>query len=220
MVESMANSVEDYLIDGLSFKMKGGASYITDRRSVTYHPAGSNIYRPDGGTKLIKINITGDQWLDPSTCRVMFDFRNMGGEPQELRTLGGPWSFFRRMRCLCNGQVIEDIDNYNRVHELFSILTAKDSRDNEEVEGFGKTWDHIIHMGTNTTYTSANFTGTFYDQSQTVLFKPLLGILNQPKYLPIRYCPITIELELVNDMKEPFLTPAGINFTASTTSVL
>ena len=47
----MANSVEDYLIDGLSFKMKGGASYITDRQSVTYHPQGSNIYTPTG-TKL------------------------------------------------------------------------------------------------------------------------------------------------------------------------
>ena len=45
MVEAMANSVEDYLIDGLSFKMKGGASYITDRRSVTFHPAKNNIYK-------------------------------------------------------------------------------------------------------------------------------------------------------------------------------
>ena len=86
----MANSVEDYVIDGLSFKLKAGASYITNRQSVTYHPAGSNIYRPDGGTKLIKINITGDHWLDPSTCRIMFDLRNMGSSWQELRPLGGP----------------------------------------------------------------------------------------------------------------------------------
>ena len=130
----MANSVEDYLIDGLSFKFKAGASYITDRRSVTYHPAGSNIYRPDGGTKLIKINITGDNWLDPSTCRIMFDWRDMGTSLQELRPLGGPWSFFRRCRCLCNGVVIDDIDNYNRCHELFSIMTAKNSRENEDTE--------------------------------------------------------------------------------------
>ena len=75
-------------------------------------------------------------------------------------------------------------------------------------------------MGTNTTYNSNNFTGIFYDQSQTVLFKPLLGILNQPKYLPIRYCPITIEIELVNDMREPILTPVGTNFTPGNTSVL
>jgi len=70
------------------------------------------------------------------------------------------------------------------------------------------------------TYDVHNFPGIFYDQAQTVLFKPLLGILNQPKYLPIRYCPITIELELVNDMKEPILTPVGDKFTPGNTSVL
>ena len=46
MVEAIANSVEDRLIDGLSFKLRPGASYVTDRRSVTFHPRGSNIYKP------------------------------------------------------------------------------------------------------------------------------------------------------------------------------
>ena len=43
MVEAIANGIEDKLIDGLSFKMNPGASYIVDRRSVTFHPQGSNI---------------------------------------------------------------------------------------------------------------------------------------------------------------------------------
>ena len=29
-MESMTNSAEDYLIDGLSFKLPPGASYVTD----------------------------------------------------------------------------------------------------------------------------------------------------------------------------------------------
>ena len=45
MVEATANSIEDYLVDGLSFKLKKGASYVNERKSVTYHPQGSNIYR-------------------------------------------------------------------------------------------------------------------------------------------------------------------------------
>ena len=61
---------------------------------------------------------------------------------QILRPLGGPWCFFRRVRILCNGQIIEDIDSYNRCHELFSSLTAKDTRVNENAEGFGKSYDH------------------------------------------------------------------------------
>ena len=72
----MANGVEDKLIDGLSFKMQPGASYVVDRRSVTYHPQGSNIYKPSAGTKLIRILLTGDSWLDPSTLRIQFNASN------------------------------------------------------------------------------------------------------------------------------------------------
>ena len=56
MVEAIANGIEDKLIDGLSFKMNPGASYVVDRRSVTFHPQGSNIYKPTEGAKLIRIN--------------------------------------------------------------------------------------------------------------------------------------------------------------------
>jgi len=66
MVEAIANSIEDKLVDGLSFKLNPGASYVVDRRSVTYHPQGSNIYSSNTGTKLIRIMLTGDNWLDPS----------------------------------------------------------------------------------------------------------------------------------------------------------
>ena len=55
MVEAMANGVEDKVIDGFSFKMQPGASYVIERKSVTYHPQGSNVYTPTAGTKLIRI---------------------------------------------------------------------------------------------------------------------------------------------------------------------
>ena len=43
-MEAISNGVEDYLIDGLSFKLPPGSSYITDRRKVTYWASGSNTY--------------------------------------------------------------------------------------------------------------------------------------------------------------------------------
>ena len=76
MVEVIANSLEDTFIDGLSFKLAKAASYITSRRSCTYHPQCANIYTPQNGTKLIKISINGSDWLDPSTFRIMFDLYN------------------------------------------------------------------------------------------------------------------------------------------------
>ena len=37
-MESVANSVEDYLVDGLSFQLEQGASYVVNRRSCTFFP--------------------------------------------------------------------------------------------------------------------------------------------------------------------------------------
>ena len=133
MVEAIANGVEDKLIDGLSFKLNPGASYVVDRRSVTFNPQGSNIHMPGQGTKLIRILLTGDNWMDPSTFRIMFNLNNLDTTtppalPKNLRPLGGPWTFFRRMRILCAGQLVEDIMDYNRIHEMIHMMIAKESR--------------------------------------------------------------------------------------------
>lgn len=219
MVEATANSIEDFLVDGLSFKLKKGASYINERKSVTYHPSGSNIYSVNG-TKLIKLLITGDNWLDPSTFRVMFDLVNMDNTAAKLlRPVGGAWSFFKRMRVLCNGAIVEDIDDYNRVHQMFNILSSPDNRKNELSEGFGQHWD--IQQDFSTPFTANSFPGIKGGQHRTVLFKPLSGLLNQPKYLPLRYCPITIELELANDINGAIISDTtGSVFTDANTSKL
>ena len=73
----MANGVEDKLIDGISFKMQPGASYVIERKSVTYRPQGSNVYTTTAGTKLIRILLTGDNWLDPSTLRIILSRKIM-----------------------------------------------------------------------------------------------------------------------------------------------
>jgi hypothetical protein len=202
MVEAIANGIEDQLIDGLSFKMNPGASYVVDRRSVTFHPQGSNIYKTTSGTKLIRILLTGDNWLDTATFRIMFDLRNNAATAKILYPVGGPHSFFRRMRILAAGQLVEDIDNYNRIHEMMNILTSADSRDNQAAEAFGYHWD----QGPGTYATANGITG---GTSLTVLFKPLSGLLNQNKMLPVRYAPITIELELVDAATDPVVTIQG-----------
>ncbi len=219
MVEAIANGIEDELIDGLSFKMQPGASYVIDRRSVTYHPQGSNIYTPSAGAKLIRILLTGDNWLDPSTLRVMFTLNNDETEGnKELRVLSGPWSFFRRMRILAAGQLVEDIDQYNRIHEMMQILVAKESRENDAAEAFGNIHDK------HTEYEQSKYQGIKAGQGLQVLFKPLSGLLNQNKMLPVRYAPITIELELVDDVAEPIWStfkanPGAADIVAANTSL-
>ena len=215
-MEAHANAVEDVLVDGLSYKLKNSAKYVTERKSVTYHPSGSNVYSPTSGTKVIKINLTGDSWLVPETVRVMFTLKNKDSDPAKLlRTLSAPWSFFRRMRVLCGGQVVEDFDS-NRAHEMFALLGTKETRDNDDIEGFGYRYDDDAN-GVATLDPAVHLQGIAGGSSKRVSFKPMSGLLSQAKWLPIRYCPITIELELVSNATDPIVDATGAF--ASTTSV-
>ena len=75
-METIVNGTEDVLIDALSYKLGNSASYITDRKSVTFWPSGSNIYKPESGTKVIKFQLNSEGWLDPSTVRINFNLVN------------------------------------------------------------------------------------------------------------------------------------------------
>ena len=214
MVEGIANGVEDYLIDGLSFKLPPGATYITDRKSVTYYTSGSNEYSTSG-TKLIKIVANSDGWMDPSTLRITFDVFNKGPPGALLRPISGGWSFFRRMRILSGGCILEDISDFNRTQELFTTLISKNSKTNVDAEGFGlPAFDYA------TDETVANFPGIPSGEYQTISFTPLSGILSQPKYLPLRYLNgLTLELEMVSDPTVPFVLNTIAPFTTANTSI-
>ena len=219
-MEAVANSVDDALIDSLSFKLSNSASYLTDRKSVTFWPTGSNIYKTNSGTKVIRFVLTNDNWLDPSTVRVMFNLVNNDATTdgvKKLRTISGAWSFFRRIRIMCQGTLIEDYD-YNRTHEMFEVLTSLHNRDNDDIENFGYRADSKQPNETHTVDTLPGIKGGSY---QTVGFKLCSGILNQPKMLPLKYMPLTIELELVNDATDPIVPPSDANgavFTPANTS--
>ena len=72
---------EDILIDNLSFKLNKGSSYITDRRSVSFFPTTSNVYKPSSGARVIKFTLNGEDnsWLDPQSVRIFFTLNNKDG---------------------------------------------------------------------------------------------------------------------------------------------
>ena len=65
-------SPEDILIDNLSFKLNKGSSYVTDRRSVSFHPSGGNLYKPSSGARVLQFTLNGEDntWLDPQSVRI------------------------------------------------------------------------------------------------------------------------------------------------------
>ena len=209
-MEGHAQSVEDTLIDSLSFKLRPGASYATSRRSVSFFPQGGNDYKPNG-VKVIKIGLNGDQWLDPSTVKLFFTVQNTDGTNALALKVPYPWIFFRRVRVLCGGQIVEDIDDYHRVHQQFHLMRPSERRYNDMVEGFGQTgnlwdFDHTSQEG------SASLAAT---KSRTVCFTPFIGLLRQEKFIPVRYAPIQLEFEVVNAATDAVLGATGSNQSVS-----
>ena len=72
-LESAAAAQEDFLIPGLNFKLPQSASYVSGRRFASFYPQGSNIYTPNGGTRLIRFVLSDAQnMLDLSTFCLAF----------------------------------------------------------------------------------------------------------------------------------------------------
>jgi len=155
--------------------------------------------------------LTGTDWLDPSTVRVQFKFNNRD-PTKNLHPINPlPATFFRRLRILCGGIVVEDIDMYNRVYNMVHTLLPYERRMNDYAEGFG------LAEGFGSTYNGRlQYKGIGFDagnesptvrQERIVLFPLLCGLMNQSKFLPLRFLQgLQIELEVVNNFAEPILT--------------
>ena len=99
------------------------ASYVTDRKSVSFFASGAQAYISGQGSRVLSIRLNSDSgWLDPSTVRLIYTLRNNSGvKAQVLRPIGGPWIFFKRCRMLIGGAICDDIDSYNRTHEMLKL---------------------------------------------------------------------------------------------------
>ena len=65
--------------------------------------------------------LTGDSWMDPSTVKLFITVKNDGTTALTPR-IAGSWGMFRRLRILCGGRIVEDIDYYGRLHEQFNMM--------------------------------------------------------------------------------------------------
>jgi hypothetical protein len=113
------------------------------------------------------------------------------------------------LRISANGAMLEDISDYNRIHQMFEMLTSSHNRDNGDIEGFGYRSDTVAPKDHHTLDT---LPGIAQGSHQTVSMKLCSGILNQTKMLPLKYMGnLTLELELCGNKGDPVVTP-GVAF--------
>ena len=92
------------------------------------------------GVKVCNFDIVSDQWLDPSSFRVMFTLNNLNpASPiNVIKPLHwNPAVLFRRCRVTCGGVVIEDIDDFNRLSLMMTALKPVDEQKDIAMQGFG-----------------------------------------------------------------------------------
>ena len=105
---------------------------------------------------------------------------------------------------MVNGAIIDDIDYFNRVSEMLHTLTSKSNRDNDEVEGFNTRWDNDDNYAHWTAAAYPSIPGN--SGKKRVSFKPIFGLCNQPKMIPLMYAPLSFEFELCNSATDPSIS--------------
>ena len=123
---------EDSLLESLSFDLPPSSSYIQNRRYVSYYPSGASTYAPNG-VRVMRFNLVGEGWLDPDSLRITGKLANTGANVLQLAD--GPHSMIQRAKLSIAGTVVEDLDQYNRNHQLFRrLLMPKAWVENDIVE--------------------------------------------------------------------------------------
>jgi hypothetical protein len=228
----MESSLEDILVNGLSYKLgnsktgEGTADYIERRRMVTFPSVGSSSFTPGTGSKIIKFNLASDSWLDVSSVKVHLDIVNTDNiRGHKLRFVSNCHSLFERIVIQSGGTIIEDITDSNRVSQMLKFLDSKNSNVNDLGMSHGHEFREIdfntivfqsetFINGTVTDFSkilsrkinASSYPGINHSDRQTVEFSLPFGLFNCEKYIPMRYCPLTISLYLVNDMKLPLIS--------------
>ena len=90
------------------------------------------------------------------------------------------------MRILSGGTLLEDIDNYARVHEQFSKFVDRDYASDLDTMSFESRWDKQYDVQGGQHVIDKTMQPGFRNR-RTGAFKPLSGLLNQFKYIPISF---------------------------------
>ena len=216
-----ASALRDSLIDGMSFGSRPTASYIINRRSVSFPPQSGGVFSPNS-LRLIRFSLQdatdggSSCWLDGETLRLAFVVQNLGAKALQFQAKL-PASLFRRCRVMCGGVEIMDLLDYGRCVEMFENLMPWGRQINDCAEGFGSmTGGSVYNTGG-----PSNFTLPFMSlpinagAARRVLTQLLCPFFTgSQKLLPLALCGgLVIELEL-DDMYACFASVGDADNTA------
>ena len=182
---------------------------VQSKRLVQLLPNGAQPFGPKH-TRLLRFNLTatsGD-YLLPDSVRLQAVFHNTS-LLKDFKPLGSMGLMFQRMRLICEGVVIQDLQYQDRMHQWLTEDLSKDQyeelcKESFEISQFnpdGSTVHSLIRRN-STRRISMPFS--------------TLGLFNsKQKYLPLKVFPLVLELEFASELTT-FCDESGTNTDAPT----
>ena len=178
---------EANLLESLSYDLPPASTAVVDlKQNCRAYPTSASTLVPNG-TKTCRIRLGGNDFVDPSSIRLMYTLTNTHATAPLCPTVG-PWGPFGLMRLLSNGCEVDNFPAYNRFHELHAWrLMTMEQQASEAVYGWHSAWNGTPHPSPGQIAPGASI---------TVSFKPLLSLFTAGKSLPLRYSPLELEATL------------------------
>ena len=219
-LESMlAVAGEAPLLNGLSYEVPASSSAVVDRKQhVRAYPTSASTLSPTG-TRVCRIRVGGDAWMDSSSVRLMYTINNLDGT-NALTPISGPWGAFSTVRLLSNGVELDNFNGaggYGRHHELFgwNLLTFQDQWTEAAIGGLSGSYpsssSDIPEPEPKRGYIEGG-------ERATCLHKMHLSVFNSGKMIPLRYLPLELEITL-SDATDWLNTVSGKSTTYSISNV-
>lgn len=191
-LETHIAGVEDSLIDSLHFAGRNSASYVTRRNEVTFAPQSGGRFEV-GGIRLLRYNLADYQgFLDGGTLRLAMRIVNNSSEHPLTPIACSPACMFRRMRIMCGGAEIEDVDTYGRVFQMFHELLPAQRKFNDISETWGGAVTHTASLDD-----PVGIQPIAASSERTVVVQLLSSFFSQGKMLPLSLLgSLVLELEV------------------------
>ena len=163
---------------------------VTGKRSVHIQPSAGNTFSPDG-IRVIRFNITGEGFLVPESFRLQAKFTVLGSHAYKPCA---PMScLFERVRVISSGQVLSDENYYDRLQSLHHEWMDKDQYkelcgESFAIAQYGNLTGDAIHANVD-----PGDDGSIRIQMPFIT-TPIFA--SNKKLIPIRYCPLVIEMQL------------------------
>ena len=185
----------------------------SEAKQRTYFPVNGQAFT-DTGNNIIRIDVSGEDFLDPKASFLRFRFTNNSGQACGI-DYGGGHTFIRRLRIEQAGNILSDVNSYSKLMSSI-ILPSQGSRDSLQHRSLTEQqrWANDVTNGNSmladaaaattgaTITTPTNAAGLILNGGTADFCIPivngLLG-LGQDKLIPLSLLgssPLTIEIEL------------------------